>query len=557
MTAPPDRQETRVHFWLRELGRHRLAVSAVAIAVLLAGIASGFVLATRSTPTTEGRLLLAATVIRPPSGSIPAAGVSITAVELHPSGQPWSQGWARTPVSGVELRLPGHLVAPTSQPVLTMMAPVGSYDGIQVQLAPRSDTQVGQVRSRFQLDITQIGLTDALVTLSVRRVQGNTLVQPGAAWGGQDEFNFGLEVAAGKAQPLPNTTLVDAEGRPFSLNQLRGKVVVLASFLTACQETCPLVAASLLRLRQDLIQKGLAGNVSFVEVTQDPTDTPSALRAYARHFGLPWTLLTGSVSALDHFWGQLAVASLAKSGCTPWPGKKPVDPFTGLVEPCNQQHASVLLVADPQGDIAADDAGQPTISGGLATVFRNYLDATGLQEVTQPGTWTPTSVLADILPLLQGQGVASAFPRVPGAPIAGHPAPPFTLPSTAGGRVSLAAQRGHPVIIDFFASWCTVCRAELPMLNRVVSQDEARGLRLLLVDYQESAATARHFLRSLGVNRPALLDRNGAVAQGYGVFGLPVNVFVTASGNISAIQVGQLSQAALVGLLGPLLSKGA
>jgi cytochrome c biogenesis protein CcmG/thiol:disulfide interchange protein DsbE len=406
------------------------------------------------------------------------------------------------------------------------------------------------------LDVTEKGLTDVLVTLSVRQVRGTTLVQPGAAWGGQDEFNFGLQLAAGTTRPLPSTTLIDAEGRPFTLSQLRGKVVVLASFLTSCQETCPLVDASLLRLRQDLIQKGLAHNVAFVEVTQDPTDTPRALRAYARHFGLPWTLLTGSVSAIDQFWGQLNVISLAKSGCTPWPGKTPVDPFTGQVEPCNQQHATFLLVADPRGDVAAFDTGQPTISGGLATVFRDYLDAAGRQEVTQPGTWTPTSALADILPLLQGQGVASAYPRAPGAPIPGHLAPLFTLPSTAGGRVSLAAQRGHPVIIDFFASWCTVCRAELPMLNRVVGQDQSLGLRLLLVDYQESAATASHFLTSLGVNRPALLDRNGAVAQSYGVFGLPVNVFVTISGSISAIQVGQLNQPALRRLLGPLLSKG-
>jgi cytochrome c biogenesis protein CcmG/thiol:disulfide interchange protein DsbE len=394
------------------------------------------------------------------------------------------------------------------------------------------------------------------VTLSVRHLRGATIVQPGAAWGGQDEFNFGLQVAAGTTRPLPTTTLVDAQGRPFSLRQLRGKVMVLASFLTACQETCPLVAASLLRVRQDLIQKGLAHDVTIVEVTQDPTDTPRALRAYARHFGLPWTLLTGSVSAIDQFWGQLNVLSLAKSGCTPWPGKNPVDPFTGQVEPCNQQHATVLLVADPSGDVAAFDTGQPTVSGGLATAFRDYLDAAGRQEVTQPGTWTPSSVVSDILPLLQGQGVASAFPRGPGAPIPGHPAPPFTLQSTSGGRVSLAAQRGHPVVIDFFASWCTVCRTELPMLNRVVSQDQARGLRLLLVDYQESAATARNFLTSLGVNRPALLDRNGAVAQSYGVFGLPVNVFVTASGQISAIQVGGLSRATLVRLLGPLLSQG-
>jgi cytochrome oxidase Cu insertion factor (SCO1/SenC/PrrC family) len=534
-----------------------LAVPVVAIVVLLAGIASGYALANWGRSQAEGRLLLVATVIQPQSGSVPAASVAVTAVDLHRAGQSWSQGWTRTPVAAVALRLPGHLVAPASQPVLTMMAPVGSYDGIQVQLASRSATQVGQVRSRFVLDVTQKGLTSALVTLSVRHVQGTTLVQPGAAYGGQDEFNFGLQRAAGTTRPLPTTTLMDAQGRPFTFRELHGKVVIVASFLTQCRETCPLTAASLLSLHQALIHRGIAQDVTIVEVTQDPAhDTPSALRAYARHFHLPWTLLTGSVSAVDAFWAQLHVIPLSSLPCNPWQGTAPLDPFTGQRTPCDQQHASVLMVADPRGDVAADDLGQPTISGGLATVFRDYLDAAGRQELTHAGTWTPSSVLADILPLLQGQGVASAFPRAPGAPVPSHLAPPFTLQTTAGGRVSLAEQRGHPVVVDFFASWCTVCRAELPVVDRVASQDQSRGLRLLLLDYQESAATARNFLTSLGVNRSALLDRNGAVAQSYGVFGLPVNAFITASGRISAIQVGGLSHATLVRLLGPLLNQG-
>lgn len=368
--------------WLGGLGRRRAAIFVVVVTVLLGGVAGGYALAQRGTSPPDGRLLLVTTVVRPSSGSVPAATVAVTAVELHPAAQPWSQAWMPTPVGAVVLRLPGHLVAPTSQPMQTVMAPPGSYDGIQVQLASRSATRVGQVRSRLALDLAQQGLTAVLVTLSDRDVQGAALVQPGAAWGGPDEFNFGLQLAAGTTRPLPTTTLVDAQGRPFTLSSLRGKVVVLASFLTSCQETCPLVAASLLRLRQDLIPKGLAHNVAIVEVTQDPAqDTPRAPRAYARYFGLPWMLLTGSVAAVNQFWGQLGVISWAKSGCTPWPGKKPVDRFTGLVERCDQQYASVLLVVDPRGDVAADDAGKPTITGVLTTVFRDYLDAVGVARV--------------------------------------------------------------------------------------------------------------------------------------------------------------------------------
>jgi hypothetical protein len=95
------------------------------------------------------------------------------------------------------------------------------------------------------------------------------------------------------------------------------------------------------------------------------------------------------------------------------------------------------------------------------------------------------------------------------------------------------------------------------MLNWVVNQEGGTRLRLLLIDYQQSGKTAEGLLRSLGIDRPALLDRSGSVAQLYGVSGLPVAVFVTAQGQISAIQIGQLSRPGLVRLLQPIMSDAA
>src|SRR6202040_1345266 len=77
---------------------------------------------------------------------------------------------------------------------------------------------------------------------------------------------------------LPLTT--DA-GQVTSLAALHGQVVVLADFLTLCQETCPLTTGNLLMMDRAVTAAGLARRVRFAELTVDPTrDTPSRLRAY-------------------------------------------------------------------------------------------------------------------------------------------------------------------------------------------------------------------------------------------------------------------------------------
>ena len=100
-------------------------------------------------------------------------------------------------------------------------------------------------------------------------------------------------------RPVPASVLriplVNQNGQTTSLGAFRGKIVVLTSFLTSCQETCPLTTGAFLDMQRDLAAAGMAGKVTFIEASVDPgRDVPSRLAAYARVTGTTWPLLTGT-----------------------------------------------------------------------------------------------------------------------------------------------------------------------------------------------------------------------------------------------------------------------
>ena len=102
--------------------------------------------------------------------------------------------------------------------------------------------------------------------------------------------SFGAVIPPG--DPVPPTPLIDQNGRPVTLQSFRGKYVVLAQFLTLCQDECPITTGAFQDMQQAVQQAGLGGQVAFVEATVDPgRDTPARLRAYQSEFGADWTLL--------------------------------------------------------------------------------------------------------------------------------------------------------------------------------------------------------------------------------------------------------------------------
>jgi cytochrome c biogenesis protein CcmG, thiol:disulfide interchange protein DsbE len=128
------------------------------------------------------------------------------------------------------------------------------------------------------------------------------------------------------------------------------------------------------------------------------------------------------------------------------------------------------------------------------------------------------------------------------APIVGRRAPDFKLAALDGGELWLAGLKGQPVVVNFFATWCTPCKKELPAFQALAGQYAERGLTFLLVDMQEDPDDVAVFLGELRVSLPAVVDSSGEVGKTYRVRGLPSTFFVGRDGVIKQVQLGELDQ---------------
>jgi thiol-disulfide isomerase/thioredoxin len=139
-----------------------------------------------------------------------------------------------------------------------------------------------------------------------------------------------------------------------------------------------------------------------------------------------------------------------------------------------------------------------------------------------------------------------------GTPTAGRVPPQFSGTAVDGQHFALSAERGRVVLVNFFATWCGNCRAELPLLQRTYAQQHGRGLDVVTVDFNDGG-DARAFLAPFALSFPALLDPSSRVGHAYLVTDLPVSFFVGRDGRVAGVFHGQLSQdtlsAALAGLL--------
>jgi cytochrome c biogenesis protein CcmG/thiol:disulfide interchange protein DsbE len=144
--------------------------------------------------------------------------------------------------------------------------------------------------------------------------------------------------------------------------------------------------------------------------------------------------------------------------------------------------------------------------------------------------------------------VDSAALEAPPPPLlrAGTMAPTFSLPALQGSSpVSLVSFRGKPVIVNFFASWCRDCRAELDSVARVAQATSGR-LTVIGVDSNEtSTATARQLLEAAGATYPIAVDAQAKVASQYLVQALPVTYFLNRSGQVVGTALGPQSVTSL------------
>ncbi len=179
-------------------------------------------------------------------------------------------------------------------------------------------------------------------------------------------------------RPMPSTRLVNQDGQPTSLRSFRGKYVVLSSFLTLCQEECPLTTGIFQQLQASAKADGLGTKVAFVEVTVDPgRDTPARLRAYEDRFGVDWTLLTGSEAAIKAFWKPLGVYYEKVPEGRP----AEVDWWTGKPLTYDVDHSDGFFLIDKSGDERFVTQDIPFLHGHLPAQLRKLLDSEGVKDL--------------------------------------------------------------------------------------------------------------------------------------------------------------------------------
>lgn len=122
----------------------------------------------------------------------------------------------------------------------------------------------------------------------------------------------------------------------------------------------------------------------------------------------------------------------------------------------------------------------------------------------------------------------------------GRPAPNFTLMDQSGHSWELSALRGRVVVLNFWASWCEVCRHEAPALE-AFAQRYAGRVTVLGVDWREPQAMIDAYLRQYGVTYPNLRDATGRVARAYGLTGVPETWLIDAGGVAQVHQVGEVT----------------
>jgi cytochrome c biogenesis protein CcmG/thiol:disulfide interchange protein DsbE len=127
-------------------------------------------------------------------------------------------------------------------------------------------------------------------------------------------------------------------------------------------------------------------------------------------------------------------------------------------------------------------------------------------------------------------------------PRVGQAAPPFVSTDLTGQPVDLAAFRGHPVVLNFWASWCIPCRAEFPVLKALLQRHPE--VVVLGVVFQDPDASAGGFMRAQAATWPGVRDPKAQIADAYDVHakpGIPVSILIDAMGTIRARQYGGLA----------------
>ena len=138
------------------------------------------------------------------------------------------------------------------------------------------------------------------------------------------------------------------------------------------------------------------------------------------------------------------------------------------------------------------------------------------------------------LPAPDGWSMGSRVPAV------GMQAEDFHLADLDGTSQSLSQYRGKIILLNFWATWCKPCTTEMPAMQACFDKLREKGFVVLAINELEDDAKVREHIKQYGHTFPVLMDRDNKVANQFGVYGLPVSVFIDEKGVVQEYIKGGL-----------------
>ncbi|WP_373895218.1 TlpA family protein disulfide reductase [Virgibacillus natechei] len=123
----------------------------------------------------------------------------------------------------------------------------------------------------------------------------------------------------------------------------------------------------------------------------------------------------------------------------------------------------------------------------------------------------------------------------------GQIAPDFQLNTIEGETVHLSDYRGQRVILNFWATWCPPCRAEIPDFQKLYDNEDVEILAVDLTETEESIEDVRSFVEEFEMTFPVLMDEKSDVANMYQIMAYPTSYMIDSSGRIQFIAMGAMN----------------
>lgn len=131
----------------------------------------------------------------------------------------------------------------------------------------------------------------------------------------------------------------------------------------------------------------------------------------------------------------------------------------------------------------------------------------------------------------------------------GNIAPSFTLKDLDGNEVSLGDYKGKKILLNFWASWCPPCRAEMPDMESFYQNYKDKGYVVIAVNAastEKNSQDAPAFVKKNDLTFPVLVDEKGSINARYNVMSLPTSYFIDSDGVIRNKVIGAMSEEHMV-----------